>query len=191
MLVNQKHVLQGLHRKYKKKTFIVDHFNTGAVKSYTCFDSALCSWSKLKIYKAIRFWLVEILYIIIYLENQNQVLIEWITKRRVSAWEKFFYYWSWKRHKTTKTEVKHTKTKKKNSTQPQTMWLTLLAVVKLVELAGFRLALAEDQVVSDVAVGVIWRFPLENDLGRRVGRGNGVQRDGGFCTDMKNIEEVV
>lgn len=57
------------------------------------------------------------------------------------------------------------------------MWLTLLTVVKLVKLAGFRLALAVDQVVSDVAVGVIGRFPLEDDLGGRVGRGNGVQRD--------------
>lgn len=64
------------------------------------------------------------------------------------------------------------------------MWLTLLTVVKLVKLAGFRLALAKDQVVSDVAVGVIRRFPLEDDLGGRVGRRNGVQRDGGFWGDI-------
>lgn len=77
--------------------------------------------------------------------------------------------------------LRHTKplTQEADTTtgQPQTMWLTLLTVVKLVKLAGFRLALAVDQVVSDVAVGVIGRFPLEDDLGGRVGRGNGVQRD--------------
>lgn len=51
----------------------------------------------------------------------------------------------------------------------QTMWLTLLTVVKLVKLTGFRLALAKDQVVSDVSVGIVGRFPLEDDLGRGVG----------------------
>lgn len=56
------------------------------------------------------------------------------------------------------------------------MWLTLLAVVKLVKLAGLGLTLAKDQVVSDVAVGVIGRFPLEDDLGGGVGGRNGVQR---------------
>lgn len=74
-------------------------------------------------------------------------------------------------HKTTETDTDTT------TGQPQTMWLTLLTVVKLVELAGFGLALAEDQVVSDVAVGVVGRFPLKDDLGGRVGRGNGVQWD--------------
>lgn len=48
-------------------------------------------------------------------------------------------------------------------------WLTFLTVVKLVKLAGFRLALAKDQVVSDVPVGLIGRFPLQDDLGGRVG----------------------
>ena len=61
-----------------------------------------------------------------------------------------------------------------------TMRLTLLTVVELVELDGFRLPLTEDQVVGDVTVGVVGRFPLEDDLGGRVGRGNGVQRDRGF-----------
>lgn len=75
------------------------------------------------------------------------------------------------RHKTTNTEA-YTQTGR-----PQTMWLTLLAVVELVELAGLGLALAEDQVVSDVAIGVIGRFPLEDDLRGRVGRRNGVQRN--------------
>lgn len=70
------------------------------------------------------------------------------------------------------------------------MWLTLLTVVKLVELAGFRLALAEDQVVGDVAVGVVGRFPLEDDLGGRVGRGDGVQRDRRFCGDDHRNTEV-
>lgn len=55
--------------------------------------------------------------------------------------------------------------------------LTFLAVVKLVKLTGFGLALAEDQVVSDVTIQVIGRFPLQDDLGGRVGRRNGVQRD--------------
>lgn len=49
------------------------------------------------------------------------------------------------------------------------MWLTLLTVVELVKLTGFGLALAKDQVVSDVSVGVIGGFPLEDDLGRGVG----------------------
>lgn len=39
-------------------------------------------------------------------------------------------------------------------------WLTFLTVVKLVKLTGFGLALAEDQVVSDVTIGVVGRFPL-------------------------------
>lgn len=51
----------------------------------------------------------------------------------------------------------------------QTMWLTLLTVVELVKLTGFRLTLAKDQVVSDVSVGIVGRFPLEDDLGRGVG----------------------
>lgn len=55
--------------------------------------------------------------------------------------------------------------------------LTFLTVVKLVKLAGFRLALAEDQVVSDVPVGVVGRFPLQDDLGGGVGGRNGVQRN--------------
>lgn len=67
------------------------------------------------------------------------------------------------------------------------MRLTLLAVVKLVKLAGLRLALAKNQVVSDVAVGVIGRFPLEDDLGGRVGRRNGVQWDRGFWGDITEI----
>lgn len=50
-----------------------------------------------------------------------------------------------------------------------TAWLTFLTVVKLVKLAGFRLALAKDQVVSDVPVGFVGRFPLQDDLGGRVG----------------------
>lgn len=48
-------------------------------------------------------------------------------------------------------------------------WLTFLTVVKLVKLTGFRLALAEDQVVGDVPVGFIGKFPLQDDLGGRVG----------------------
>lgn len=39
-------------------------------------------------------------------------------------------------------------------------WLTFLTVVKLVKLTGFGLALAEDQVVSDVTIRVVGRFPL-------------------------------
>lgn len=71
----------------------------------------------------------------------------------------------------------------------QTMRLTFLTVVKLVELNGFGLTLAEDQVVSDIAVRVIWRFPLEDDLGGRVGRGNRVQRDGGFWGNITKIQK--
>lgn len=47
--------------------------------------------------------------------------------------------------------------------------LTFLTVVKLVKLAGFVLALAEHQVVSDVPVGLVGRLPLQDDLGGRVG----------------------
>lgn len=57
------------------------------------------------------------------------------------------------------------------------MQLTLLAVVKLVELGGLRLALVNDQVVSDVAVGVTGRFPFEDDLRGRVGGRDGVRWD--------------
>lgn len=41
-----------------------------------------------------------------------------------------------------------------------TVWLTFLTVVKLVKLTGFGLALAEDQVVSDITIRVVGRFPL-------------------------------
>lgn len=64
--------------------------------------------------------------------------------------------------------------------------LTFLTVVKLVKLTGFGLALAEDQVMSDVTIRVIGRFPLQDDLGGRVGRRNGVQRDRRFWKD--NVE---
>lgn len=62
----------------------------------------------------------------------------------------------------------------------ETKWLTLLTVVELVELTRFRLPLAKNQVVSDVSIGVVGRFPLEDDLGRGVGWRDGVQRDGRF-----------
>lgn len=62
----------------------------------------------------------------------------------------------------------------------KTKWLTLLTVVKLVELTSFRLPLAKHQVVSDVPIGVIGRLPLEDDLGRGVGWRDGVQRDRRF-----------
>lgn len=51
----------------------------------------------------------------------------------------------------------------------ETKWLTLLTVVELVELTRFRLPLAKHQVVSDVSIRVVGRFPLEDDLGRGVG----------------------
>lgn len=57
---------------------------------------------------------------------------------------------------------------------------TLQAVIKLVEVAVFRLLAADDSVVRDVAVGAGGGLPLEDDLGGRVGGGDGVQRDGGF-----------
>ena len=44
--------------------------------------------------------------------------------------------------------------------------LTFLAVVKLVELAGLGQLLAVDQVVGDVAVGVVRGLPLQDDLRR-------------------------
>lgn len=53
---------------------------------------------------------------------------------------------------------------------------TFLAVVKLVELAGLRLLKAGHYVVCDVAVGVVGRFPLQDDLRGGVGGGDGVQR---------------
>lgn len=65
--------------------------------------------------------------------------------------------------------------------------LTFLTVVKLVQLTGFRLALAKDQVVSDVPVGLIGRFPLQDDLGGRVGGRNGVQRNRRFWRDIAEI----
>lgn len=65
-----------------------------------------------------------------------------------------------KTHKATYTEADKAE---------QMLLLTFLTVVKLVKLAGFTLALAKNQVVSDVAIGVIGRFPLEDDLGGRVG----------------------
>lgn len=54
------------------------------------------------------------------------------------------------------------------------------AVVKLVQVAVLRLFPTDDLVVSDVAVGAGWRFPLQDDLRRGVGGGDGVQRHGGL-----------
>lgn len=47
--------------------------------------------------------------------------------------------------------------------------LTLLTVVKLVEFTGLGLPLTEDQVVCDIAVGVVGGLPLQYDLRGRVG----------------------
>lgn len=57
---------------------------------------------------------------------------------------------------------------------------TLKAVIELVEVTVFWLLAADDPVVGDVAIGAGRRLPLKNDLGGRVGGGDGVQRHRGF-----------
>lgn len=55
--------------------------------------------------------------------------------------------------------------------------LTFEAIIQLVQLTVLCLPLPRNQVVSDVAVGVRRRFPLQDDLGWGVGNGDGVQGD--------------
>ncbi|TNN58057.1 hypothetical protein EYF80_031729 [Liparis tanakae] len=54
--------------------------------------------------------------------------------------------------------------------QPQAIWLTLLTVVKLVELAGFRLALAEDHVFLHRDVACRLRGPRDDVIARPLRR---------------------